>query len=856
MKQKVAALVLGILVSSPSVSAGQQTPRTYTGRPVAAVLRELQEAGFPIIFSSDLVPSPLLVKANPASTRPEQIAREILAPHGLTLISGPRRRWLVVPASPAARRAAPPPSQPEAPREQSPPPPPQPVDEVRIEERVEVVDRLAGDAGPPTAYAIEPDDILETAGALEDVLRALQVLPGAAATNDRDGKLAVRGAGPEHNVIVVDGVQIHNPHRLGEFTSSFLNPSTTASVALDASGLDARHGGRLSSVTVIETRDGRRDRRLAMSGSLGLTSGDILLEGRLPNTTTGSWWASARGTYYRPFMDRFGDAVPGFGDAQFKLTVRPTPHTRVSVFGLVGRETAREYPTVSDVGLSSGGVTLDGGAPQVRVDPNQPPEFGTQYKGLNRLGVTTLQWTPRPTLAATTTLSAYAHKAQDHDGSLLIAGIPAFDRTVSVTDLAARQSILYVPRKDHLLDAGVELHRIGSSWSMVNVKQLDLFRGLGPTTAGELLDYSSGPLKTDLTRTQAGSWIQYRLPLGAGWAIQPGMRFEWNSYTREASWQPRLRVAKSFSRTTAWAGVAVQSQTPSHEALQSFDYFHLMPSDGARLRNERSRQTVAGIEQILPGGFALRVETYRRRFDRLLVQTLESDAERAARLAFYVIPSDLPAESAVLEHRPTLHAESTGRGSAAGVEMLLKREGRRIGGSLAYTFSRATREMYGQTFAFDFDRPHALNALVGAQLTRHVRVAATWQGASGFPATAVREEVRFTRTIARDGTIDPFYRTSRRADGRLAMSPNPALRRLSLRNTERLSGYARADVRGTYAIGSWEFYAEMLNVFNRWNHVQRIQYSSLGTGLGELISENNAYAQFQRLPSFGIRVKF
>ena len=48
----------------------------------------------------------------------------------------------------------------------------------------------------------------------------------------------------------------------------------------------------------------------------------------------------------------------------------------------------------------------------------------------------------------------------------------------------------------------------------------------------------------------------------------------------------------------------------------------------------------------------------------------------------------------------------------------------------------------------------------------------------------------------------------------------------------------------------------MLNVFNRWNHVQRIQYSSFGTGLGELVSENNAYAHFQRLPSFGVRVKF
>ena len=94
-------------------------------------------------------------------------------------------------------------------------------------------------------------------------------------------------------------------------------------------------------------------------------------------------------------------------------------------------------------------------------------------------------------------------------------------------------------------------------------------------------------------------------------------------------------------------------------------------------------------------------------------------------------------------------------------------------------------------------------------------------------------------------------------DGTLVVSPSPGMRRLGLRNTERLNGYARTDLRGTYSTGGpWEFYVEVLNVFNRWNYVQQIQYSQFASGLGELVSENNVYAQFQRLPSFGVRVKF
>ena len=85
----------------------------------------------------------------------------------------------------------------------------------------------------------------------------------------------------------------------------------------------------------------------------------------------------------------------------------------------------------------------------------------------------------------------------------------------------------------------------------------------------------------------------------------------------------------------------MQAQTPSHESLQGLDYFHLTQADGD-LRNERSRQVVAGFERGLRYDIALRVEAYHRRFDRLLVQRLENEAERALRLSVYQIPPDLP----------------------------------------------------------------------------------------------------------------------------------------------------------------------------------------------------------------------
>src|SRR5262245_49360083 len=70
--------------------------RSYAGRPVADVLQELQGPELRIIFSTDLVKPAMRVLAEPKSTGPKDIAREILEPHSLTVRPGPRGTLLVV----------------------------------------------------------------------------------------------------------------------------------------------------------------------------------------------------------------------------------------------------------------------------------------------------------------------------------------------------------------------------------------------------------------------------------------------------------------------------------------------------------------------------------------------------------------------------------------------------------------------------------------------------------------------------------------------------------------------------------------------------------------------------------------
>ena len=831
----VTTILLVATIGLMPATAGPQAGK-YAGRPVADVLRELQTAELRIIFSDDLVPAALRVKAEPTSRNSKEIAEQILAPHGLALQKGPRGTLVVVvrPKSPP-RLTTPRTPAPagggrtdiEAPTDASVP--------VRIEERVEVIDRLRETGSSASSYTIEPSGVREMAGSLENVFQTLQVFPGAAGINDDDGKLAVRGGGPEHNLIVVDGVQIHRPQRLGHFTATFLNPETIERISLDASGLDTRYGGRLSSVTTIETRDGVRDRALAVSGSMGLTSGDALFEGRLPKTETGSWWLTARGTYYRAVFDRFNRGVtPGFNDVQGKVAVRPTERTRLTLFGLAGRETLQQIESEPK------------GGEEVRRD---------EYRGDNRLGVLNYSWMPSSRLITTTTASAYAHDERDYEGAFAF-GLRPFERVTRVHDFAVGQRFVYGASARHLLDGGVELRRVRSAWRMDSTRQPEFWRGLGPSTWGELIDYAAGPIDSHLTRTQAGFWLQDRIAIGPTWAVEPGVRVDWNSYTGESAWQPRVRLNGRIGGTTLWTGVAVQAQTPSHESLQGLDFFDLTQADGRDLRNERSRQIVAGFEQTLRSNIALRVEAYHRRFDRLLVQRLENEAERASRLSIYQLPPDLPADSVILEYRPTVHPESTGLGKATGLEVLVRHEGRRLSGWFGYTLSKSTRELYGHEVPFDFDRRHAFSAVGTFHLSRRVRLSGTWQHASGFPVTPLHEEVVFGRTVFLDGTIDPIARPSRRPDGTLSTFLQPFMRRLALRNTDRLSPYSRTDARVTFStLGHWEFYGEVINVFNHRNYLIEVRFPAVDN-VPENVSRSNIYTEFERIPTAGVRFRF
>jgi outer membrane receptor protein involved in Fe transport len=87
-----------LLLAAVAFAAGlahAQLSRPLLGRSVQSVIEELRTAGTPLVYSSTLLPGTLTVSSEPTATAPLDLAREILAPHGLAL-RAEGGSWLIV----------------------------------------------------------------------------------------------------------------------------------------------------------------------------------------------------------------------------------------------------------------------------------------------------------------------------------------------------------------------------------------------------------------------------------------------------------------------------------------------------------------------------------------------------------------------------------------------------------------------------------------------------------------------------------------------------------------------------------------------------------------------------------------
>ena len=714
-------------------------------------------------------------------------------------------------------------------------------------------------AAPPpasgaSAVALAPVDVLRTPGALDNVFRTLQTLPGVSATEEFGSRLAVRGGEPDQNLTVMDGVEIHDPYRLFGLTSAF-NPETISRFELATGGFSVKYGDRLSSLLLVENREGTRQERLAGSASFSITDANVVLEGRLPHRLNGSWLVSARRTYYDLVASRIAhQEFPRFADLQTKGVWELSPGRTLSVFGLRSRQDAA--------------LTIDGTDARGEFSDNTKNDLLSIRLNAS-LG----------TSGQSHTIAAYSDSASSFgvdavfqnrsqrantpdDAAVDLANVH-FSRTLALRDVSLRQEVGWA-LGTHMLETGGEAHRLSTNLSYVIRGDRNPAAANGSSQQGGAGLPDSLLSSRDVTR--AGLWLLDRWQVQPALSVEGGVRLDISGVNGETQVSPRITASYGFgSRTRLRAAVGRYTQSPGYEKLVQGDYvLDLTGAAGGRLRSEQAGQGSLGLEHDMFGAAIVRVEAYYKRSSQLLIGRLETEAERQARLAAYDFPASLQTSvptDPIITSAPT----NDGRGRAYGFDVFVSRTAApasaRVRGWASYTWGRAERQAYGRTYPFEYDRRHAFSAVASYRLSGRWDVASTTRIASGFPRTApigLRvASVEDTTDRDRDGVVAELVPA---VDGAGNQVYAVNLGGVANLNNARLPLFARVDLRATWrprgARGRWEFYAEVINLLNRKNAGSldpRLEYDS--TSDRPKIVERRDQG-IPRLPTFGLRFRF
>src|SRR5689334_8708741 len=125
-------------------------------------------------------------------------------------------------------------------------------------------------AVPDTRFALRPLDVVRTAGAQADLMRALAVLPGVVNVDEGAG-LFVRGGDVSETQVRLDAVPIAHPYRYETPTGGFrgaVDPFLTQGVSFSTGGFSAEYGNSLSGV--VDMRGLGRPTVTRSTGTAGL----------------------------------------------------------------------------------------------------------------------------------------------------------------------------------------------------------------------------------------------------------------------------------------------------------------------------------------------------------------------------------------------------------------------------------------------------------------------------------------------------------------------------------------------------------------------------------------------------------
>ncbi|MDL2243669.1 TonB-dependent receptor [Bacteroidales bacterium OttesenSCG-928-J19] len=561
-----------------------------------------------------------------------------------------------------------------------------------------------------------------------DLIKALQLLPGVQSGTEGFTGFYVRGGGPDENLFLLDGVPLYNVSHMGGFFSTF-NTDALKNVTLYKGGFPARFGSRLSSVLDIRMNDGN-NQKIKGSVGIGLISSKLNLEGPLGSEKT-TFNISARRTYFdilaKPLIKYLGEDENYeklsmgyyFYDLNAKITHRLSDKDKLFLSFYMGDDVV--YSDIRERYQWGDGPD---GKPYTSYDETM---LGLNWGNL----LTVLRWnriiTSKLFMNTTATYTRYRYDTKV--GSASESTYPDDDNyrvnlvyKSGIEDLSAKVDFDFIPNPNHDVKFGVHYtnHRFRPGVSVAKAKDgteisLDTVVGNRNIRAHETIAY-----------------LEDNMRLGAFIKANLGLHYS-TFYVQDHfyhSLQPRISMRALINKDLSFkAAYTYMSQ-----------YIHLLsnntislPTDlwvpvTSRITPMNSHQVSAGFFYNFRNWIDFSVEAYYKTMDNLI--------EYKDGASFLSINTDWQDKV------------NMGRGWAYGIEFLAQKTVGKTTGWLGYTWAKTERLFdrpgeelnFGLKFPAKYDRRHDLSIVLSHKFSEKIDVSGTWVYSTGNWSTLALQE--------------------------------------------------------------------------------------------------------------------
>lgn len=543
-------------------------------------------------------------------------------------------------------------------------------------------------------FNLDFEEVRRAPGAVEDVLRMVQILPGVAPGNDQRNDLIVRGGSPSENLTMIDGIEIPNVNHYPSQGSSsgpigMINVKFIEDVNFSTGGFSARYGDKLSSVLDIKFREGYRkkflsDINLSTAGFGGVFEGPLF-------SKRGSFLVSARRSFLNLIRGAIRiAAVPNYWDFNLKTVYDINKNNKLTFVGIAG---------LDDISFEGDASEISDENPYGKARGNQQQfTAGFNWKSLFKKGYL------QTTLANSSNFYYYVNNDLRTDELI-------FDYDSYESDFNFKSELFYQINKNNNLIVG----GAGRYIKFMN----KLFVKADTTAFGDILPELNINIKKDFYKGSA--FAQYTLKLFEDrLVLNAGLRYDYFSgINQKHTVSPRAGLSYRLTAVTAVnLSTGIFTQSPEYLWVTS-------DPKNVNLKFIRSYHYVAGIEHLFTHDLRLSVEAYYKKYNN------------------YPVSVPIPTFALVnggAENGPNFVGEavSKGFGFVKGIDISLQKKlsGEGFYGMLNYSLSESRiTALEGGEKPGSFDYRHNITLIAGYQLPNDWLVGIKFRYTTGRPYT-------------------------------------------------------------------------------------------------------------------------